>query len=144
MLIVLLNEQGNAIGAAASYTEVRAHTKHIGPKFNSYAEADRLVKQLNEGLDEPGYMVAYETRVVEEFGESAPINVRIIQRPQLGQAVSSTFKGNDRQPAGVITAISPTMAVITTSTGAKFIQRGTTGVWMWGKRQLAYEGFHHP
>lgn len=77
-----------------------------------------------------------ELHIAVDRGQGVSPRLDIILAPKVGDEVSKSFNG-DTYPMGTITKISPSMHVITTSTGAKFYRQGkNSGTWAKGSFYL--------
>lgn len=86
-----------------------------------YETVERVAKAVTKLVGEPHLAI--------DRGEGVSPRFDIILAPKVGDEVSKSFNG-DSYPMGKITAISPSMRVITTSTGAKFYRQGPrSGAW---------------
>jgi hypothetical protein len=64
-----------------------------------------------------------------DAGRSVYPRYDVIELPKVGDKVSYAFNG-DYYPCGEIKSISPSLRIITTTTGRKFYRRGRSGAWV--------------
>jgi hypothetical protein len=64
-----------------------------------------------------------------DAGSSVYPRYDVIELPKVGDKVSYVFNG-DRYPCGEIKSISPSLKIITTTTGQAFYRRGRSGAWV--------------
>lgn len=84
--------------------------------------AEAIASQLNDEAGKELYMAI-------DRGASISPRYRVIEQPQLGDAVSREFNGDSR-PCGHIKSISSTKKRITTTEGNSFYRRGNSGCWL--------------
>lgn len=86
-----------------------------------YGIVERIAAAVTKHVGEPHLAI--------DRGQGVSPRFDIILAPKIGDEVSKSFNG-DSYPMGKITSISPSMRVITTSTGAKFYRQGPrSGAW---------------
>lgn len=101
--------------------------------IRSMAHAEQLAAQATEFTG--------KLHIAIDRGAHVSPRMDVIRCPALGDKVSYSFNG-DSYPDGEITGISPTLKVITTSTGSRYHRRGQTGSWLKGGTWSLIQGHH--
>ena len=84
--------------------------------------AERMAEQLNDEANAERFMAI-------DRGEHIYPQFKVIEVPQIGDAVSYAFNG-DSTPCGHIKSISPTKKRVTTTTGHVFYRKNNSGSWL--------------
>ncbi len=101
--------------------------------IRSMAHAERIAQEATE--------LTGQLHIPTDAGGHVSPRIDVIRCPALGDEVSYAFNG-DSYPDGEITGISPTLKVITTSTGSRYHRRGRTGSWIKGGTWSLIQGHH--
>jgi len=120
----------------AEMTRIRDAGNHIVNRndFNSLTDAEVAAQDATA--------LTGTTYIATDAGGYVSPRFDVKRLPQVGDQVSYSFNG-DSYPDGEIKAISPTLKVITTTTGGRYHRRGQTGSWVKGGTWSLVQGHHN-
>ena len=95
---------------------------------DTISRSDFTSRQMAEEIAAQATEVTKKLHIVVDRGNSRLIPYDVIEAPAVGNPVSYAFNG-DYYPCGEITAVSPTLKKIVTSTGHEFYRSKQTGNW---------------